>query len=621
MADPFTILGAVATGAQLITTVIQVYNFIQEAQGLKTDAPVLYWKLRIEKIRLVAWGRYWSQGAGGFDEFLIGAGLHGDVCGILLQMKDLLTDTDRLSSKYGIVRHEMVQALAHSTNISTARQPSETKHSLTAKFRWAFNDKAKFKTLLADLKDFNDGLYSLLRLNEYSAVDLASQSQALRASDNITSVQRIKDACLECLETEKSGVSEVPRIASSTYQLLLGVENKILHLQQNQEVFAPAGTVVAQIRPYSMLRAASQVSEYLKTSPSSVRTLATYNDAAPDAVTRSVPVMLEWKDFEPTNTHLRLISYRVENLARLLGPGVGKPFDFHVLDCLGYFEDSERHRYGFIFALPPPTQPVLPSTLQDLLSRTVTGILPPLDERFRMAESIARSVIRLHDCGWVHAALRSSNVLFFHRCETNQTSFPQSLILTHPYVTGFTYSRPSDPTESTLEYSQLRNSSDHDLYRHPAIQQSNMARYGSSSRMEHVHYQQRHDLFSLGIILLEIGLWEQVVQLWKKKYTPEAFLQKLLNVYVPALGHKVGTVYRDVVSELLAGDGSSAISRQVSQVSDSTDARAIEEQELKHVEIEQLNLEDENISTAEDDDNLITSPWASIIARLAGCRA
>ncbi|MCJ1318062.1 hypothetical protein MMC15_003389 [Xylographa vitiligo] len=618
MADPFTVLGAVATGAQLITTIIQLYNFIQEAQGLRTDAPLLYWKLRIEKIRLVSWGHYCARGAGGFDDFLIEAGLYEDVCGILQQMKDLLMDTDRLSSKYGVVRHEVVQALANPGDVSTARQYSKTKHSLAAKFQWAFNDKAKFKTLLADLKDFNDGLYSLLRLNEYSAVDLVSQSQALRVSDSITSVQHIKNACLE---QEETGGAKVPRIANSNHQLLLGVENKILRLEQNQQVVAPAGTVVAPIRQYSMLRPASQVSEYLKTSPSSVRTLATFNDAAPDVVARPVSVMLEWKDFEPTSIYLRLISNRVENLARLLAPECSKPFDFHVLDCLGYFEDLERHRYGILFALPPSAQPILPFTLQDLLSRALTGILPPLDDRFRMAESIARSVIRLHDCGWVHAALRSSNVLFFHRREGNQSSSPQSLILNHPYITGFTYSRPSDPTESTLEYSQLHNSSDHDLYRHPAIQRSNMARYGPSSRMEHVRYQQRHDLFSLGVILLEIGLWEQIIQCWKKKYTPEAFLQKLLNVYVPALGHKVGTVYRDVVLELLAGDGSSTIPKQVGQAADSADTRAIKEQELKQEETEPLNLEDESISTADDDDDSIMSPWASLVAKLADCRA
>ncbi|MCJ1282089.1 hypothetical protein MMC26_001412 [Xylographa opegraphella] len=620
MADPFTVIGVVATAAQLITTVIQVYNFIQDAQGLKTDAPLLYWKLRIEKIRLVSWGRYWARGAGGFDEFLIEAGLHGDVCGILQQMKDLLTDSDRLSSKYGVVRPEIIQALANSTNVVTTQQHSKPKHkhSVTAKFQWAFNDKAKFKALLADLKDFNDGLYSLLRLSEYSAVDLDSQSQALRVSDRITSVQHIKNVCLE---QEESGALKVSRIANSNHQLLLGVENKILRLEQNQQVFAPAGIVVAQLRKYSMLKPASQVSEYLKTSPSSIRTLAAYRDETPDAVASSVPVMLEWKDFQPTNPHLRLIADRVESLARLLGPECGKPFDFHVLDCLGYFEDSERHRYGFLFALPSAAQPILPLTLQDLLSRASPGILPPLNERFRMAESIARSVVRLHDCGWVHAALRSSNVLFFHRQKGNQSPSSHSLILNHPYITGFTYSRPSDPTESTLEYSQLLDSSDHDLYRHPAIQRSNMARYDRSNRMKHVRYQQRHDLFSLGVILLKIGLWEQIVQLWKKKYTPEAFLQKLLDVYVPALGHKVGTVYQDIVSELLVGDESSIAAKEIGQAPDSADTGAIEEQDFKEEEIMQLNLGDENISTSDEDVESITSPWASVIARLADCRA
>jgi hypothetical protein len=70
-------------------------------------------------------------------------------------------------------------------------------------------------------------------------------------------------------------------------------------------------------------------------------------------------------------------------------------------------------------------------------------------------------------------------------------------------------------------------------------------------------------LFSLGIILLEIGLWKQIETLWKPKYTPEEFLDKLLTVYVPHLGHKMGEIYRNIVWELLAGDGTQGSTEEV----------------------------------------------------------
>jgi hypothetical protein len=87
----------------------------------------------------------------------------------------------------------------------------------------------------------------------------------------------------------------------------------------------------------------------------------------------------------------------------------------------------------------------------------------------------------------------------------------------------------------------------HDIYRHPEIVKAR----GNPGASDAIRLQQRHDLFSLGIILLEIGLWEQIKALWKEKYTPSAFLTKLLTGYVPRLGHKMGTIYRDVVSDLL----------------------------------------------------------------------
>jgi hypothetical protein len=62
----------------------------------------------------------------------------------------------------------------------------------------------------------------------------------------------------------------------------------------------------------------------------------------------------------------------------------------------------------------------------------------------------------------------------------------------------------------------------------------------------------RHDYYSLGIVLLEIGLWDQITTMWKPKYTRQNFLEKLQSSYVPKLGPKMGAVYRDVVARLLS---------------------------------------------------------------------
>jgi len=138
----------------------------------------------------------------------------------------------------------------------------------------------------------------------------------------------------------------------------------------------------------------------------------------------------------------------------------------------------------------------------------------------------------------------AESILFFSEQSDSPSSTPKPCVK-NPYISGFGYSKPNDPAESTLEYSLLNRL--HDLYRHPEIVKSR----GNPGAGDAIRLQQCHDLFSLGIVLLEIGLWEQIKALWKEKYTPSAILTKLLTAYVPRLGHKIGTVYRDVVSDLL----------------------------------------------------------------------
>src|SRR5438045_4026107 len=68
---------------------------------------------------------------------------------------------------------------------------------------------------------------------------------------------------------------------------------------------------------------------------------------------------------------------------------------------------------------------------------------------------------------------------------------------------------------------------------------------------DHQRFQTVHDLYALGVILLEIGLWRRINTLWKDKYTQARFHEKLVTAYVPRLGPKMGIIYRDTVQRLL----------------------------------------------------------------------
>jgi hypothetical protein len=163
-----------------------------------------------------------------------------------------------------------------------------------------------------------------------------------------------------------------------------------------------------------------------------------------------------------------------------------------------------------------------------------------------ITSSLKACTLNLHDCGWIHGAFRSSNIIFF---PLDGDDTPQYYHLQDPYIVGFNYSRPSDPTKSTLEYSMTHF--EHDMYRHPQVAQF-ASRKVLRSANDRQRFQIAHDLYALGVVLLEIGLWRRVGTLWKDKYDYQRFLEKLISAYVPRLGPKMGNVYRDVVRGLLS---------------------------------------------------------------------
>lgn len=64
-----------------------------------------------------------------------------------------------------------------------------------------------------------------------------------------------------------------------------------------------------------------------------------------------------------------------------------------------------------------------------------------------------------------------------------------------PYITGFEFSRPTlGATEVMVDFDIERN-----LYRHPDRQGSPMANFSKI-----------HNLYALGVVLLEIGMWESI---------------------------------------------------------------------------------------------------------------
>lgn len=578
-------IAVIGLTSEVFSAVLKTCEFISTANGLAQSAPILHWKFRIEEARLQAFGNHWGLSSNAPKDAKGRDGLNEIVCGILKQMKKLFDSIDDISGSIGF--EKMALADSDGQVRKKSQPPTQTKPRWASKFKWALKDKEKAERLAKDVRELNDGLYSLLQISEFRAVDSVAQSILLRASSSEGSASSLQDALAEELAESSSNMSTEAR-----KELQISAIAQHAMLVNNSEPVAASGTILQPPVLNHLLTTAAQVPQSIHKNSTALRVLARYeeNDGTEGQPTISTG-LIEWKEIDRASPFSALIAKRVGQLANLLSSACPKPASFRVLDCVKYFEDDRYPRYGLVFKMPPGSASIEPVTLYDILGRGETGMLPDLGSRFALAQSISQSLLRLHDCGWVHASLRSSNIIIFKASDDQS-----SLMLDAPYLGGFTYSRPSDPHESTFEYS--RPSEEHDVYRRPDLQRSNPFFQGTG---KHVRFEQCHDLYSLGIILLEIGLWDRASALKKPQYSPERFLQKLFTAYVPLLGHRMGATYRDVVRALLAdvvGENTAATEREANNRSISVDEGNV---------IELLYGNNDH--------------WATILSRLNVCRA
>ena len=184
---------------------------------------------------------------------------------------------------------------------------------------------------------------------------------------------------------------------------------------------------------------------------------------------------------------------RTENLTKILNTDL-RPLGISILHCVGYL-DQNINITGYVFHIPQDAQPgQAPVTLHQVLTRTTKpNDIPDLGERFDLAKALISTIFEIHNIGWMHKNINSKNVLFWPKANTKDE--PD---LRKPYLVGFDISRPNQPGE--VSEKPLSRPED-DLYRHPHYK-------GPLARS----FQPSFDMYSLGVMLYEIGLWRNVAQ-------------------------------------------------------------------------------------------------------------
>ncbi|SPO05337.1 uncharacterized protein DNG_08024 [Cephalotrichum gorgonifer] len=255
---------------------------------------------------------------------------------------------------------------------------------------------------------------------------------------------------------------------------------------------------------------------------------------------------------------LKVLQARIDNIVvRLQNPN--KPVDLRTLPCRGgalstpknTTEDGITWTYSIVYRADYQRF----TSLSEILCRKDKKVDDtrrdkaqfPLGKRFALAQMLARALMYLHLADWLHKAVRSENVIFFIDGEDNiRTNLP--------YLIGFEYSRPDISGEQT---ENVHEKCHHKYYRHPnakAVPTADLKQpLGGPGRFSKVY-----DVYSLGVVLLEIGLFvtaKRIVDRHLKtddqdtKHIRSVFVEKV----VPDLRFSMGDDYADAALTCLDG--------------------------------------------------------------------
>ena len=175
----------------------------------------------------------------------------------------------------------------------------------------------------------------------------------------------------------------------------------------------------------------------------------------------------------------------VRNLAEKLqfvdSPKIG------IIQCKGFVK-HESSGFHLVFWQPQNTKWGRPPRC--LRAMLIENIEHSLSERMAVIKKLARAVSYMRSLGLVHKNIRPETILGFWISN-------QSVTLESVFLTGLRHFRAEHgPTEDLVE-----DGWEKDQYRHPD-------RQGVHPEEE---YTMQHDIYSLGVCLLEIGIWTSFV--------------------------------------------------------------------------------------------------------------
>ena len=495
----------------------------------------LHLKLRIQKDRLLAWGLEWSDATAAqavvLDGSLDRAGISDLVTSIMSSIRQLLDEAEALQSP-----------LIYESPTTYGDIKPRTSRATSSK--WT---KDSMKRLEGILKDLTISIDTLCDLSRPRVEDWEKRDSHLKkdyinrvGSSHVQSDFSISRNAKSLVFASEEGSVLLPQKGSSVSSS---------HIDPNRIRLESNPTTQSDSLPPSYESVAIGLGHrelgFLSSPETKLRTGSSTPIQDGDHVsnrTEEVLVLLDYlqEGLSKQCDSLRLDEDRYQELFVALEKLAPKEKHDYcgVLRLEGWTKALERACYAFVYEIPSlsngQTLLLQPRSLLSFLQNgadTNGANMPSLENRFRLALNIASKVLQLHELGVTHRNITSNNVVFLlDRASDSEHDKPwKGSILRSPYLTGFHQQSSIAP-----------DTNDRELF-------SNMHYHPNIGDGRPHSYTKNHDYYSLGLILLEIGIWMPIAKFWKSKYSRKDFKLRLQDIYLNKLSAKCGTRYMQVV--------------------------------------------------------------------------
>ncbi|KAI4596417.1 hypothetical protein KJ359_005547 [Pestalotiopsis sp. 9143b] len=519
-------LGAVSLLFQVFSGCVKGYQLFSEAKGLEKRHQFFRVRFLTEQYRLLDWATI--VGLDEHDEKLVISQINRSLvldildqqCKLMLRYgridtrlkpftkpwifeehcsqstisgKELESSADvrELRGRFPHTNPLLQKALKHID--ATARYP--------ARLRWAISDKEKLESILGDLTRLNDSLHQLLTSQQLQSLNdhhIRTQYQIVQLHNKMDNLYELIQACSVL---NPSGRQSLTALSEHDGEFSLADLARFKALRSAIDSDSLTGrlsedfglVLLSNTRNRSLKIATSDL-EIIETKEAcdELRMPAFLRSDA-DASDPPRKVWIEWTATKAPSASEPRILKRFEALVRLLREH-RYTAAFRSLKCHGYTErqcSNSEVQYGLVFDSPEEASHEQPVSLMHLIT---TIRAPSLTSRLELVKILAEIIEKLHAVNWLHKGLRSQNIIFFHGSDG-------AIDITTPYLSGFEYSRPESASYMSENPPAMMAE---DLYRHPAVQ-------GGPREDEHgFGYKKHHDIYSLGIVLLELACWQPI---------------------------------------------------------------------------------------------------------------